>query len=61
MARTICTICLGYLLCNLPIVAMKFFRGNDTDDIPYVRLVVTCLFFTQYRLVSPRGICTGNS
>ena len=51
MARTICTICLGYLFCNMPIIVMKLVRGNDTDDIPYVRLVVTCLYFMQYRLV----------
>ena len=51
MARTICTICLGYLICNMPAIVLKFVRGNDTDDIPYVRLVVSCLFWLQYRYV----------
>ena len=51
MARTICTICLGYLFCNMPIIVMKYVRGNDTDDIPYVRFVVSCLYFMQYRSV----------
>ena len=51
MARTICTICLGYLICNMPAIVLKFIRGNDTDDIPYVRLVVSCLFWLQYRYV----------
>ena len=51
MARTICTICLGYLFCNVPVIVIKLVRGNDTDDIPYVRLVASCLYFMQYRLV----------
>ena len=50
MAKTICTICMSYLVCNLPIITLKFISGNDNNDIPHIRLVISLLFWLQYSL-----------
>ena len=49
MAKMICSICLCYLICNLPVTAIKLVRGNDSNNIPNIRLFLSFLFWSQYR------------
>ena len=49
MAKMICSMCLCYLACNLPVSAIKLSRGNDSNDIPNIRLFFSFLFWSQYR------------
>ena len=49
MAKMICAICLCYLVCNLPVTAIKLVRGNDSNNIPNIRLLFSFLFWSQYR------------
>ena len=51
MAKMICSICLCYLICTLPVTAIKLVRGNDSNDIPYIRLFLSFMFWSQYRWV----------
>ena len=34
----------------LPIFTMKFVSGNENNDIPYLRLLLSFLFWLQYSL-----------
>ena len=49
MAKMIISICLCYLVCNLPANAIKIVRGNDSNDIFFIRLLLSFLFWSQYR------------
>ena len=45
MAKTISTVCMGYLICNMPIILYKFLmRGNYN---PYILLVFSTLYWIQ--------------
>ena len=37
-------------LLDLTIIAMKFVSGNENNDIPYLRLLLSFLFWMQYSL-----------
>ena len=45
----IISMCLCYLATNLPVSAIKLSRGNDSNDIPNIRLFFSFLFWSQYR------------
>ena len=49
MAKMIISMCLCYLATNLPVSAIKLSRGNDSNDIPNIRLFFSFLFWSQYR------------
>ena len=47
MAKTICTVCMGYLICNMPIIVYKLIGGDKVNDNPYLHLIFASLFFVQ--------------
>ena len=47
MAKTICTVCMGYLICNMPIIVYKLIRGKNVNDNPYLLLIFSSLFWVQ--------------
>ena len=47
MAKTICTVCMGYLICNMPIIVYKSIRGKNVNDSPYILLILSSLFWVQ--------------
>ena len=47
MAKTIATVCMGYLICNMPIMIYKYIRGKNANDSPYLKLVFSTLYFVQ--------------
>ena len=47
MAKTIGTVCTGYLICNMPIIVYKTIRGSNNNDNPYLLLIFSSLFWVQ--------------
>ena len=47
MGKTICTVCMGYLICNMPIIVYKFIQGKNINDYPYLLLLFSSLFWVQ--------------
>ena len=47
MAKTISTICMGYLICNMPIILYKFLRSKGGDYNPYILLIFSSLYWIQ--------------
>ena len=47
MAKTICTVCMGYLICNMPIIVYKLIGGKNVNDNPYLLLLFSSLFYAQ--------------
>lgn len=47
MAKTICTVCMGYLVCNMPIMIYRHTMGKNANDSPYLKLVCATLYWFQ--------------
>ena len=47
MAQTICTVCMGYLICNMPIIVYKLIRVKNVNENPYLLLFFSSLFWVQ--------------
>ena len=47
MAKTICKVCMGYLVCNMPIMIYKHTRGKNANDSPYLKLAFATLYWFQ--------------
>ena len=47
MAKTISTVCMGYLICNMPIIVYKIIKGKKVNDHPYLLLIFSSLFWVQ--------------
>ena len=47
MAKTICTVCMGYLVCNMPIMIFRHTMGKKANDFPYLKLVCATLYWFQ--------------
>ena len=47
MAKTIATVCMGYLICNMPIMIYKYSMGKNANDSPYLKLGFATLYWVQ--------------
>ena len=47
LALTICKLCMGYLICNVPIIIYKGVYGHSNLGNSYVILLVSALFWMQ--------------
>merc|ERR1711978_768224 len=43
MAKTICTVCMGYLVCNMPIMIYRHTIGQNAKGSPYLKLIFATL------------------
>ena len=47
MAKTICTVCMGYLVCNMPIMIYRHTIGKNAKGSPYLKLIFATLYWVQ--------------
>ena len=47
MAKTICTVCMGYLVCNMPIMIYRHTIGQNAKGSPYLKLIFATLYWVQ--------------
>ena len=47
VAKSVCKLCMGYLICNVPIMIYKGIYGNSILGNSYVILFVSALFWMQ--------------
>ena len=47
MAKTICIVCMGYLVCNMPIMIYRHTIGKNAKGSPYLKLIFATLYWVQ--------------